>query len=263
MISIGAHASGVDGHSTPSRQADGGNPHADWLRQMELAQLQAMHAASTAPDAPTAPAPSVPAAQTVEPRHRAASVNAPASAPEAAAVPPAPAPALAGAATELPIATALARPAAPAAFSHVMAGTLPRFAPLPTSVLAASVVPAPQPALPLQGTAPLAAVASDSNVALPTSDDNASARADLPQWQAQHMHLRTEDGDVQLWIRDAALQTQQTQQLLLRLAGDMASAGLRLKAATVNGKLAYTTAPDADAASAAFISHLKENPHGT
>jgi hypothetical protein len=60
--------------------------------------------------------------------------------------------------------------------------------------------------------------------------------ADKPNWQKRMMHLSGKGKDVDVWIRDAQLGAQQTASLVYRLAGDMASMGLRLKGATVNGK---------------------------
>lgn len=59
---------------------------------------------------------------------------------------------------------------------------------------------------------------------------------DKPLWQKRMMHLTGKDQDIRLWIRDNELSQTQSSNLVYRLANDMASMGLRLKSATVNGK---------------------------
>ena len=65
------------------------------------------------------------------------------------------------------------------------------------------------------------------------------------------MHVTGEGEDVKLWIRDSKLNAAQTQNLVYRLAGDIAGMGMRLKDATVNGKLAFRSEADDDAGKAA------------
>ena len=60
-----------------------------------------------------------------------------------------------------------------------------------------------------------------------------------PTWQKRMMHLTGEGQDVDVWIRDSELGASQSQNLISRLAGDIASMGMRLKGATINGKLAF------------------------
>ena len=62
--------------------------------------------------------------------------------------------------------------------------------------------------------------------------------AEKPVWQKRMMHLTGSGQEVDVWIRDSALDAQQSAGLVARLAGDMAGAGLRLKGVTVNGKAA-------------------------
>jgi hypothetical protein len=70
-----------------------------------------------------------------------------------------------------------------------------------------------------------------------------------PTWQKRLMHMTADGEDVKLWIRDTKLGTAQSQNLVYRLAGEIANMGLRLKDATVNGKLAFRSADDTDAVS--------------
>ncbi|NHZ89940.1 hypothetical protein F2P45_13090 [Massilia sp. CCM 8733] len=66
--------------------------------------------------------------------------------------------------------------------------------------------------------------------------DTDAELGDKPVWEKRLMHLTGNGKDVDLWIRDGELDPAQSMSLLYRLAGDMASAGLRLKGATINGK---------------------------
>jgi hypothetical protein len=89
----------------------------------------------------------------------------------------------------------------------------------------------------------------------------ADGASEAPDWQKRMMHLTGDGDDVQLWIRDGELSPAQSQQLVARLAADVAAMGLRLKEATVNGKPALRAAvrhadaieTDADEADGAAI----------
>jgi len=83
-------------------------------------------------------------------------------------------------------------------------------------------------------------------------DQAPSADAPLeekPIWQKRLMHMTGEGEDVKLWIRDHQLDTAQSRNLVYRLAGDIAGMGMRLKDATINGKLAFRSGDDDFAAS--------------
>ncbi|WP_164558036.1 hypothetical protein, partial [Massilia atriviolacea] len=66
--------------------------------------------------------------------------------------------------------------------------------------------------------------------------DSDAELGEKPAWEKRMMHLTGDGKDVDVWIRDGELDPAQSMSLIYRLAGDMASAGLRLKGATVNGK---------------------------
>lgn len=63
--------------------------------------------------------------------------------------------------------------------------------------------------------------------------------AEMPTWQKRLMHVTSDGRDVAVWIRDSELGSAQSSTLVCRLAGEFADSGLRLKSATVNGKLEY------------------------
>jgi hypothetical protein len=94
----------------------------------------------------------------------------------------------------------------------------------------AAVTPAIAAVAPLRASLPAAPAAK-----APAPHD-APETGEAPDWQKRVMHLTGDGDDVQLWIRDGELSPAQTQQLVARLAGDVAAMGLRLKEATVNGK---------------------------
>ena len=54
------------------------------------------------------------------------------------------------------------------------------------------------------------------------------------------MHVFTEEGAASVWVRDAALDAPRAQGLTARLAAELALAGKRLAAFTVNGRLIFT-----------------------
>ncbi len=65
-------------------------------------------------------------------------------------------------------------------------------------------------------------------------------------WQKRLMHLTGEGDDIKLWIRDNKLSLVQSQNLVYRLASDIASMGMRLTDATINGKRAFRTGLDSE-----------------
>lgn len=87
--------------------------------------------------------------------------------------------------------------------------------------------------------------------------------ADKPVWQKRMMHLNGKGDDVDLYIRDSALDAAESQKIIARVAADMAGMGLRLKGATVNGKPALR--PDDARASAALDLETEPDnePHHT
>jgi hypothetical protein len=143
---------------------------------------------------------------------------------------------------------------APATLPGVQRGVLEGLAPAPVGPLAVGVAAGLRPqqaALAAQADAPEAAEAPAPG---------ADAASDAPDWQKRMMHLTGDGDDVKLWIRDGELSPAQSQQLVARLAADVAAMGLRLKEATVNGKPALRAAirdadtdVDADAADGAAI----------
>lgn len=74
--------------------------------------------------------------------------------------------------------------------------------------------------------------------------------AEMPTWQKRLMHVTSDGQDVAVWIRDSELGSAQSSTLVSRLAGEFADSGMRLKSATVNGKLEYRAdnadSPDGD-----------------
>lgn len=102
---------------------------------------------------------------------------------------------------------------------------------------------------------PPAAAGAAETAETPEAGDASAAGADAageaPDWQKRMMHLTGDGDEVKLWIRDGELSPSQSQQLVARLAADVAGMGLRLKEATVNGKPALRAAdrnsrPDAE-----------------
>jgi hypothetical protein len=111
----------------------------------------------------------------------------------------------------------------------------------------AAAADAPPPAAPPVAIAPLPGATAPLRAnwpAAPATDAEPEAAAPhalpeagtVPEWQKRVMHLTGDGDDVRLWIRDGELSPAQTQQLVARLAGDVAAMGLRLTQATVNGK---------------------------
>jgi hypothetical protein len=121
-----------------------------------------------------------------------------------------------------------------------------------TDVLqAAAPVPVAVPAL--AAAAPLRANLPAAPAAEAPAPDTLPDTGDAPAWQKRVMHLTGDGDDVKLWIRDGELSPAQTQQLVARLAGDVAAMGLRLKEATVNGKPALRAPRHDDAPAEAFV----------
>lgn len=58
-------------------------------------------------------------------------------------------------------------------------------------------------------------------------------------WQERLMHMTSDGDNVKLWIRDHKINQSQLHNLTYRLAGDIASAGMRLNTVTVNGRLTF------------------------
>jgi hypothetical protein len=268
-----------DEQSASARRVDAANQRDNWLRQMELAQMgqmgatpgptapaprpamtslaQApMHAAqhpaaredsagaSDAPDDAGAEAAHDDGAASAEPRTQAgddarmteddgadaasiaAAATALAAAQPAAVAAAEPANVPAGAAGGIALAMA------PGALRGVADGSMP-LAAQPQAVGLAAALRAPQ------------AMPAESNAAAETAEapsSGADAAGEAPDWQKRMMHLTGDGDDVQLWIRDGELSPAQSQQLVARLAADVAAMGLRLKEATVNGKPALRAA---------------------
>jgi hypothetical protein len=287
MTTIAAYAAGQDDLSPGTRRVDAANQRDAWLRQMELAQLAGMggtpvHAAPTAAQPGRAAGSSALAPSAAQVAHRPAARDAtvdvgagPDAAPAASAGRPddaGPGSRAAGrpadddtAAITDPLAAAA--PAHPPQADVVRADdTIADLAALPPALTnpaqaavtagadalraaAPAVTPAVTPAV--AAVAPLRASLPAAPAAKAPSPHDAPETGEAPDWQKRVMHLTGDGDDVQLWIRDGELSPAQTQQLVARLAGDVAAMGLRLKEATVNGKPALR-APAA-AESDAFV----------
>jgi hypothetical protein len=126
--------------------------------------------------------------------------------------------------------------------------TLARSDALQAATLAPVVAPAALAAAAPLRTSPPAAAAAEA-----PAPDTAPDTAEAPAWQKRVMHLTGDGDDVKLWIRDGELSPAQTQQLVARLAGDVAAMGLRLKEATVNGKPALRAPRHDDGPAEAFV----------
>ena len=159
-------------------------------------------------------------------------------------------------------------PAAPAADGRAAASpTAIVAAALPAGVTGAAL-PAAAPSSLAEGVTTMQAAAQRAQMLLRAASAGAPETADTPEaaeapaaggdtpaeapdWQKRMMHLTGDGDDVKLWIRDGELSPSQSQQLVARLAADVAAMGLRLKEATVNGKPALRAAdraarPDAE-----------------
>jgi len=88
---------------------------------------------------------------------------------------------------------------------------------------------------------------SDNAESLTTSEESPahvsqSAEYGLEEklsWQERLMHMTSDGDNVKLWIRDHKINQNQLHNLTHRLAGDIASAGMRLNTVTVNGRLIF------------------------
>jgi hypothetical protein len=66
-------------------------------------------------------------------------------------------------------------------------------------------------------------------------------------WQAKRMHVARAGDQVDVWIRDTGLSTQQASSIVYRLMGDLIASGLQLRDTTINGQLAYRSGRSATA----------------
>ncbi len=71
------------------------------------------------------------------------------------------------------------------------------------------------------------------------SSTTETQQAEMPTWQKRLIHVTSDGREVAVWIRDSELGAAQSSTLVCRLASEFADSGLRLKSATVNGKLEY------------------------
>lgn len=259
MTRIDSAPARLDEPGPAARRIDADNQRDSWLRQMELAQLAQMGAGATAP---ASRAPASAASASLGPAALAQPAAHALARPSAAAERSAAAGDGAAAATSRPAAHAsgessadagstVADAGAPRASLAIAAtpGQPPALDGVPSSVSFAPAAPAggnsalaPAAAPAVAPAVSLAAAARTSTpVATPAAPEPAATAAENgepPQWQKRIMHLTGEGDDVQLWIRDGELSPAQSQQLVARLAADVAAMGLRLKEATVNGKSA-------------------------
>ncbi|HEY5801012.1 MAG TPA: hypothetical protein VIT92_12380, partial [Burkholderiaceae bacterium] len=132
----------------------------------------------------------------------------------------------------------ITRDTAPAALSPPSVPTQSRV----TSAATASTacVPPLRPGLPALRGMPSAAPAP---VETPAGEGDAPPAAathavprDTEQWRRSQMHVHADGKDVDIWIRDQALQGPRASGVLNRVAGELAAMGLQLRDATVNGK---------------------------
>ena len=243
---------------TPVRNPEGASRADGWLRQMELARLAEMnraHApgAASAPPAPTRPpAPMLPTASAVQANAQGApSPAAPRAAPRAlAAYTPQTWP---GAAPSGPTPAPTAPPTGAYALEFDHGGGAQDEAEVPAK-------PPPSPAAQHRA-APGRPGQADMEPAEPPVKGAETAAS----WQKRLMHLSGEGHDIDVWIRDAQLGAEQAGQVVHRLAQDMRDAGMRLRAATVNGKIVFRGAPSPAPAteSPPFTVTPTEEDHGT
>jgi len=144
-----------------------------------------------------------------------------------------------------------ARPALPAAQGGAMVDAAAMALATRSSPIQAHMASEPvQVALPRPQAMPVSGAAAVTN-GMPEAGaehaetaqaEPASADAQLqekPEWQDRMMHMTGDDQNVNVWIRDQALDGSQTSALIYRLASDMASVGMRLNGATINGRSVY------------------------
>lgn len=255
MTRITAHLPAFDDAARARRQTDLANQKDNWLRQMEMAQLNDMNkpGAKDARD-------DAPADAWREPAAAAAQEKATAAASTAQAAPHATrAPVNGQFAALAPGLAAPLRPGQSPALVPVFTATLARPAGIDAAHPGASqptqrpgMVGLPAGATELASDAPLDAADAAPHAG---ADDEARLQQQR-QFQKRMMHLTGSGQEVKLWIRDSALGQAQSMELVYRMAGDMAGMGLRLAGATINGKPALR-----ENASAPFADSLDAEPH--
>lgn len=99
--------------------------------------------------------------------------------------------------------------------------------------------PATTPTFAMAGSRGQNETGAEDEAATPEAPTEQSELTEKPEFQKRLMHLTSDGSDVSLWIRDSELSQQQSQNLVYRLAGDFANAGMRLRGITVNGKPAW------------------------
>lgn len=297
MTKISGLPPGFDDAARARGQADVANQHDSWLRQMELAQMSDMnrtgvrqgHAAPGArPATPRAPvAPVAQAAQAAQ------AVRAEPKAPQRSAERQQQATQERDPRTPAAMRTDAAMPQQAGNVSIAPAQPVPGSVPTIVAAMPASVAASiAARATATEGGSPAAgehqpvraglaailpgAMTPPDSARLETAEGETAPQAasehesmpDAPrEFQKRMMHLTGSGQDVKLWIRDSALGQAQSLELVYRMAGDMATMGLRLKGATINGKPALPAdhpephADSIDAAPPTLISKL-ENNHG-
>jgi hypothetical protein len=262
VTKIAAYLPGFDDKSQAARQTDESNLRDSWLRQMELAQMSGMNRNSARPAAGNVSnAGNAGNARNLLPQIPTATGDKQSSAvsPQAVArdrldTMHAADDAIGGIAMALLQAAGASDHATSTAdltgMSLVLAGGL-RGEVGQTVSNDALIAQQPLPrTLPPIGFAATVAV-SDKQDATLSSAETAAAEPvtdtfheeQKAAWQKRMMHMTNDGDDVRLWIRDRELNTTQTGNLMSRLASDIAAMGLRLKDATVNGKLVLRYKP--------------------
>lgn len=289
MTKITAHLPGLDEKSQLARQTDAANQRDSWLRQMELAQLSGMgkmdgvqpssaKTSLTAPSAswsailqphatnPTENRSHVPAHTLAQTGHAVVQAGDQSAAPGSAQPRD-------SAVTRIhdamqtsvepngePGRAPIRAPIGDAATSAVMSARAGAAQALPaqrnSEAPAGQATPSrvqPLPVLPIAMTADSELQDAKVTDGEATQEETSTADSSLEEkstWQKRMMHMTGEGEDVKLWIRDNELDATQSQDLVVRLASDIAGMGMRLKDATVNGKLAFRSDDDRDVQSA-------------
>jgi hypothetical protein len=155
---------------------------------------------------------------------------------------------------------ATARPASPLETSnvqrekgHTHAAPQPAFATIATSrpsalaaIEAQRICVEPGARSAAAASAPSAIAARVSTTGISTSDaEEMPALQKKPREAGEpvarrFMHVFTEEGAASVWVRDAALEAPQAQGLAARIAAELAGAGKRLAAFTLNGRPVFT-----------------------
>ena len=272
MTTINGFMPRLDDAAPTLRQSDQANHRDSWLRQMELAQVNDMNQATAPAGAARQPAPTRPPL----------AVSAAGHAPKAQAPTDAASQASqgqgAGATAQTgmmrdrtaPGRTGLATSTAsgmPAALAGAPVSGLAQPTPRGSAELDQSAV-SPGTAELLQGAhsgsgrgyVVSAGSATPAQADGDAAESPAAAATDAQlqkqqQFDKRMMHLTGSGDDVNLWIRDSALTQAQSLALVQRMAADVASQGLRLKGATVNGKnaLLESRAPRVDPTNASAL----------